>query len=90
MPQRATVSISRRASSARRRLCHGPQRIDRGRPLPGICLGARLMARAPGAAVTPMRLEAIGDGSFTFTPEGAGLSQVLDAVSTDGCSRLRL
>lgn len=65
------------------------QRIDRGRPLPGICLGAPLMARALGAAVVPMRAKEVGYGFLTFTPEGVGLSQAPDVVLTDRFAGLR-
>lgn len=66
------------------------RRIDRGRPLLGICLGAPLMARALWAAVVPMRAKEIGYGPLTFTPEGAGLSQAPDAVRTDWFAGPRL
>lgn len=47
------------------------QRIDSGRPLLGICLGAQFMARALGAAVAPMRTKEIGYELLTLTSVGA-------------------
>lgn len=47
------------------------KRLDSASPLLGICLGAQLMARALGAAVTPMRSKEIGYAPLTTTAEGA-------------------
>ena len=47
------------------------QRLDSGRPLLGICLGAQLMALAQGAAVAPMRCQEIGFAPIALTAEGA-------------------
>ncbi len=47
------------------------QRIDSGRPVLGICLGAQLMARALDAGVAPMPTKEIGFGALELTREGA-------------------
>lgn len=47
------------------------QRLDSGRPVLGICLGAQLMARALGAAVAAMPAKEIGFGPLQLTPQGA-------------------
>lgn len=46
------------------------QRIDSGRPMLGICLGAQLMARALGATVGPMAAKEIGYAPLELTAPG--------------------
>src|SRR4029453_10500401 len=44
--------------------------LERGTPLPGVCLGAQLLAAAAGATVGPAREPEIGWHDVTLTAEG--------------------
>jgi len=46
------------------------QRVESGKPLLGICLGAQLIARAMNAKVYPMGVKEIGFSPLTLTAEG--------------------
>jgi len=55
------------------------QRLDSGKPLFGICLGAQLIARALNAKVYPLGVKEIGFAPLTLT--AAGEESVLSALS---------
>jgi len=54
------------------------QRLESGRPILGICLGAQLIARALGANIYPLGVKEIGFAPVTLTP--AGKTSVLAAL----------
>jgi len=54
------------------------ERLNSGKPLLGICLGAQLIAKALGARVSPLGIKEIGFSPLTLTT--AGKASVLSAL----------